>query len=526
MFKKNPLSRRRKALQPVCGSESLEDRRLLAVSVTASGTTARIIGSSNADDVQLIGFSVIGLNGTVVNIDDSFDDNKFDIKSYLFEMKGGNDSVQVNNVFDAKLISVKGGAGNNTTIVRDTDTMGLLIENETGSDVNIIQRVQVGPNGQRNGGALSINNGDGGSETTISSNGPGSGQSMHTSKILVQNGKGSNVVSFNDIRLRQAKVVVVQGEGANVTSFNNVDRVKGITVKRDASVPCCLPGGLSLVKTKVESGNVLLISEVEDPDVGSGSILTVSDDSTVSGNLLHKAVDVDFSSTSLRDDSLVEKSLKVFNKDVREGHLTIENAGVAKTTLFDNDFRTESVGNSSQVQLLGSVFGSTVKVQNTRVGSLDLDVDNTLFGNALLVKHADGGSNGKIIDAEVNGNFLYQARAGNDKLTIDDSLFEKKVTIKTDGKSLADFTDEDEIEIERDTGLAANGDSRFNGPVSIATGRGDDCVEISGNSLLSENVADFRKSVKINGGAEHDIFARGAWAVFQIDPKLSGFEVP
>ena len=95
MFSPKRMSRRSRSASPVCAAESLEHRRLLALTVTASGRTAKIIGDGAADSVRLTGFSVDGLNGTQVNLADSFIDRQFSIRNYVFDMKGGDDTVDV-----------------------------------------------------------------------------------------------------------------------------------------------------------------------------------------------------------------------------------------------------------------------------------------------------------------------------------------------------------------------------------------------------------------------------------------------
>ncbi len=525
MFSPKRMSRRSRSASPVCAAESLEHRRLLALTVTASGRTAKIIGDGAADSVRLTGFSVDGLNGTQVNLADSFIDRQFSIRNYVFDMKGGDDTVDVALVFGANKITIKGGDGDNTTEVSDSDIKQLIIRNQDGMDTNRIIRTQIGPDGQRNGGKLDIRNGDGGSNTRIASAGPGSGQSMHTNNIIVQNGDGGNIVEFENIRLRQATVKIDQGAGINAAVFTNVDRVKNIIVRRESSGECCVPGGLALHDTQVEFGGVSLQTTGGKNDTSAGSFLFLNDGTDVATKVLHRTKNVAQSMTWIQDGSTIDGFVKIFNKNVRRADLNVSESGLGNTLLFDNDFSRTDANHTASVQLMDSIFGGTVQVQNSRTGELDLDIDNAAFAEALLIRHADGGSDAKIVDAGVGSTFLFQAKTGEDKLFIDDSIFHGKATINTGGKSAAADMDSDLVSIETGSFGRDSENTEFLGTLTISTGAGDDVVALGGDEVLPQNLLNVRGSAKLNAGNGSDGLLLGRWTTFDLTPVISGFEI-
>ncbi|MFK7818471.1 MAG: hypothetical protein AB8G99_07120 [Planctomycetaceae bacterium] len=522
MFNRKRSSRRRNVNSGIV-AESLEHRRLLAVTVTASGKTAKIVGDGRANSVQLFGFGISGSDGTEVNLTESFRKNQFKVSNYVFDMKGGNDTVEIVRVFGAKKVQIKGGSGDNTASVIDSDITQLSIRNDEGRDTNRIVRTQIGPDGQRNGGKLDIRNGDGGSDTRITSGGPGSGQSMHTNKITIQNGEGSNAVIFEDIRLRKATVKIDQGEGRNFATFTNVDRVKNIIVRRKSSGECCIPGGLGLSNTDVEFGGVSLqTTGSKNEGVSDGSFLLLDSSTNVATRVLHRTTSVDQSFTQIEGNSTVEDSVKIYNKGVGFSSLKVHESGLGDTLLFDNDFAKDQFTRTAKVDIQDSLFLGTVQVQNAGTGALDLDINNAAFSNALLVKHDDGGSDARLVDVGVGSTFLYQAHDGADAVFIEDSIFSGKATITTDGKVAA--SDTDVVSIERGVHGRDNENTEFKDDLSISTGAGADTVALGGATLLPNNLLNVRGRAYVNGGTGFDALQLGRWATFDDDEIFTAFE--
>ncbi|MEM8679365.1 MAG: hypothetical protein AAGF97_08440 [Planctomycetota bacterium] len=462
------------------GIEPLENRRLLAVEVTASGNTATISGDDSANTIILQG---MGISGTDVNLDDSFLDNQFDITTYKFDLRGGNDILQVQSVFGFKNIEIDGGDGDNVVFIDGSFLKQVKIVNGNGDDSTQISNTQIGLDGNRNTGLIDIRNGDGGSDVLIESTGPGSGRSLHANKVTILNGRGGNTVDVRNIRARQTSFLIGQQTGLNSTTFENVDRIRDIKVIHNDTA-----GIVTLKQTTIESGGIFVQSFGEDTGV---SVLKLEDNTSVARNVIHVGQDV------------VGHRTEIVNSEV--GSVRLDTRGTTKQGAV-------VVARNSAVHGLFQLNHRPTSIVGGGEGTADVSVDNVTFDRAFNIRLRNSGSDIGIVDGTFQGSFNVAATTGSkgDTITIDDSEFLGAVKIKTG--TGAGSTEDDEIAIEQN---AHAGATRFHRTVTITTAGGNDSILLGGPNVLTRR-ATFDAALRVNGGfgadeLSHDVgfFAMG-----------------
>lgn len=516
MFRQSRRSRSRKTQ----ATETLEYRRLLTVAVSATSTTMTIVGTGANEQIRLVGVGVEALGGTTVNLDQSYLDNRFDIDTIVIQMKGGDDVVEITRLFGMERVTISGGAGDNTVEVEDSQIEQLTIDNGTGNDLNIIRRVQIGKDGERNTGLLAIDNGNGGSTTSITSTlsnpggGPSSGNSMHTNLVVIRNGTGSHDVDFANVRLRRA-TVLIESENSNRhhTTFKDVDRVRNLFVRHDNTEVAV--GGMDalvdLDNLYVESGNVRIESDANPESPSRKDSVVRVKDGLVKGKFEHLTFGLggpghveSQSVTEFNNGSLIQGTVNV--KDLLFGRSTVR----VRSAVFGGNVGFTLLGfpgSLSVIDVDDAVFVKKVNAFSTGGGELDIDLKNTTFASTVTIKVPDDkAGDGSVVtdtdltieDALFRKKLVFKSGSGNDVVAIDDSEFQKNVTITTGAKPNGLFPDTDSVLIEQSTGSQK---SEFRGSTKISTGAGADLVQIGG--LLGSSEVEFGRVPKLNGGADN-----------------------
>lgn len=126
--------------------ERLEDRKLLAVSVSQKGSTLNVNGSNGADNVAIDGSAATPGIVVVTDLDTGVSTLHIGVKTINVDTKGGIDTVAVNLLGGDAItgnLSIKTGAGLDTVLATGLIAGNLTVDTAAGSDVVIADSLTV-----------------------------------------------------------------------------------------------------------------------------------------------------------------------------------------------------------------------------------------------------------------------------------------------------------------------------------------------------------------------------------------------
>ena len=139
---------------PLPTYQILEPRKLLAgdVTVTVDGSALRVIGDSDANQIQIIGAPdgsaiVSGLDGTTINGGSAEFSADADLRTAQIQLGDGNDEVEIRGLVLRNALTVRTGNGNDSSDIQHINVRGIELSAEDGNDVlqldNVFSRSSI-----------------------------------------------------------------------------------------------------------------------------------------------------------------------------------------------------------------------------------------------------------------------------------------------------------------------------------------------------------------------------------------------